>query len=194
MNNEITRALVLTTLISNCGLLNVQFIRFLRSLKYFTSTSASAITGLVDAMNEAADALTKHQSQAIRVRPKTSRTTCAAGLCDCATGLGDCATGPGDCATGLGDCATGIGDCASCLSGTRECISVIGDCATGLCDCAIGISGITECASCLSDYATGIRVISAWPPCKVHRPARDYENVHTSKVLIKEVNLALQVT
>ena len=180
MNNEITRALVLTTLISNCGLLNVQFIRFLRSLKYFTSTSASAITGLVDAMNEAADALTKHQSQAIRVRPKTSRTTCAAGLCDCATGLGDC--------------ATGIGDCASCLSGTRECISVIGDCATGLCDCAIGISGITECASCLSDYATGIRVISAWPPCKVHRPARDYENVHTSKVLIKEVNLALQVT
>ena len=40
-----------------------------------TSTSASAIAGLVDAMNEAADALTKHHGQAARVRTKATRTT-----------------------------------------------------------------------------------------------------------------------
>ena len=38
-------------------------------------TSASTIAGLVDAMTETADALTKHQGQAARIRTKTTRAT-----------------------------------------------------------------------------------------------------------------------
>ena len=44
-------------------------------MSLLSSTSASAIASLVDAMNEAADALSKHQAQANRVRTKTTRTT-----------------------------------------------------------------------------------------------------------------------
>ena len=44
-------------------------------MSLLSPTSASVIAGLVEAMNEAADALKKHQGQAARVRTKSTRTT-----------------------------------------------------------------------------------------------------------------------